>query len=100
MIRKLAMILLILCINPLALADTSTHRKAAEEVLILTKVDKMIHPTFKHIEQMQMQQLERMNMPQEAYTLAQKYLQKVPIGIEQVAGKPFVPVYGIANLSV
>jgi uncharacterized protein len=69
--------LLTFLLTSLSYADTSSHRKAAEEVLILTAVDRMIEPAFQQIEQMQLSQLRQMDLPEEAYSHAQKYIQRI-----------------------
>jgi hypothetical protein len=63
--------------SPLCHADVTSHRKAAEDVLILTGVDRMIEPAFQQIEQMQLRQLRQMDLPEEAYDHAQKYIQRI-----------------------
>jgi hypothetical protein len=69
--------LLTFLFTSLSYGETSSHRKAAEEVLILTAVDRMIEPAFQQIEQMQLRQLRQMDLPEEAYSHAQKYLQRI-----------------------
>ena len=69
--------LLTFLFTSLSYADTSSHRKAAEEVLILTAVDRMIEPAFQQIEQMQLGQLRQMDLPEEAYSHAQTYIQRI-----------------------
>lgn len=62
----------------LSYADTSSHRKAAEEVLILTAVDRMIEPAFKQqIQEVQLSELRQMGLPEEAYSDAQTYIQRI-----------------------
>jgi hypothetical protein len=70
-------VLLSLCIASLGYADSQTHRQAAEEVLRLTKVDKMLGPLVDQIQQVQIQQLQQMNLSREAYSAAQRYLQRI-----------------------
>ena len=70
-------VLLSLCIASLGYADSQTHRQAAEEVLRLTKVDKMLGPLIDQIQQVQIQQLQQMNLSSEAYATAQRYLQRI-----------------------
>ena len=70
-------VLLSLCIASLGYADSQTHRQAAEEVLRLTKVDKMLGPLIDQIQQVQIQQLQQMKMSREAYSAAQRYLQQI-----------------------
>jgi hypothetical protein len=70
-------VLLSLCIASLGYADSQTHRQAAEEVLRLTKVDKMLGPLVDQIQQVQIQQLRQMNLSREAYSAAQRYLQRI-----------------------
>jgi hypothetical protein len=70
-------VLLSLCIASLGYADSQTHRQAAEEVLRLTKVDKMLGPLIDQIQQVQIQQLQQMNLSREAYSAAQRYLQRI-----------------------
>jgi uncharacterized protein len=70
-------VLLSLCIASLGYADSQTHRQAAEEVLRLTKVDKMLGPLIEQIQQVQIQQLQQMNLSREAYSAAQRYLQRI-----------------------
>jgi len=77
MIRNVIWVMLVLCFSSFALADTSSHRQAAEEVLLLTNVDKMMDPLFRQIQQMQIRQLQQMNLPPEAYEFAQKYIQRI-----------------------
>ncbi|MGA8280353.1 MAG: DUF2059 domain-containing protein [Desulfobacterales bacterium] len=70
-------VLLSLCIASLGYANSQTHRQAAEEVLRLTKVDKMLGPLVDQIQQVQIQQLQQMNLSREAYSAAQRYLQRI-----------------------
>ena len=77
MFYKVILVMLVLCFSAFALADTSSHRQAAEEVLLLTGVDKLMDPLAQQIQQMQIQQLQKMNLPTEAYEIAQKYLQRI-----------------------
>jgi len=70
-------VLLLLCIASLGYADSQTHRQAAEEVLRLTKVDKMLVPLVDQIQQVQIQQLQQMDLSNEAYATAQRYLQRI-----------------------
>jgi hypothetical protein len=70
-------VLLSLCIASFGYADSQTHRQAAEEVLRLTKVDKMLGPLVGQIQQVQIQQLQQMNLSREAYSAAQRYLQRI-----------------------
>jgi hypothetical protein len=70
-------VLLSLCIASFGYADSQTHRQAAEEVLRLTKVDKMLGPLVDQIQQVQIQQLQQMNLSREAYSAAQRYLQRI-----------------------
>jgi len=70
-------VLLSLCIASLGYADSQTHRQAAEEVLRLTKVDKMLGPLIDQIQQVQIQQLQQMDLSREAYAAAQRYLQRI-----------------------
>jgi hypothetical protein len=70
-------VLLSLYIVSLGYADSQTHRLAAEEVLRLTKVDKMLTPLIDQIQQIQIQQLQQMDLSREAYSAAQRYLQRI-----------------------
>lgn len=70
-------VLLSLCIVSHGYADSQTHRQAAEEVLRLTKVDKMLAPLIDQIQQVQIQQLQQMDLSREAYSAAQRYLQQI-----------------------
>ena len=70
-------VLLSLCIASFGYADSQTHRQAAEEVLRLTKVDKMLAPLIDQIQQVQIQQLQQMDLSREAYSAAQRYLQRI-----------------------
>ena len=70
-------VLLSLCIASFGYADSQIHRQAAEEVLRLTKVDKMLGTLVDQIQQVQIQQLQQMNLSREAYSAAQRYLQRI-----------------------
>lgn len=70
-------VLLSLCIASLGYGDSQTHRQAAEEVLRLTKVDQMLGPLIDQIQQVQIQQLQQMNLSGEAYSAAQRHLQRI-----------------------
>ena len=70
-------VLLSLCIASLGYADSQTRRQASEEVLRLTKVDKMLAPLIDQIQQVQIQQLQQMALSREAYAAAQRYLQQI-----------------------
>jgi hypothetical protein len=70
-------VLLALCIASLGYAESQTHRQAAEEVLRLTKVDKLLVPLIDQIQQVQIQQLQQMDLSSEAYATAQRYLRRI-----------------------
>jgi hypothetical protein len=57
--------------------DGTGRRKVAGEVLVLTAVDRMIEPAFRQVEQMQLSQLRQMDLPEEAYSHAQTYIQRI-----------------------
>jgi hypothetical protein len=77
MIYRVILVMLVLCFSSFALADISSHRQAAEEVLLLTNADKLMDPLGQQIQQMQIRQLQQMNLPPEAYEFAQKYLKRI-----------------------
>ena len=70
-------VLLLFCLASLGSADSQTHRQAAEEVLRLTRVDKMLVPLIDQIQQVQIQQLQQMDLSSEAYAAAQQYLKRI-----------------------
>jgi hypothetical protein len=70
-------VLMLLCLASLVYADSQTHRQAAEEVLRLTGVDKMVVPLIDQIQRVQIQQLQQMDLSSEAYATAQRYLQRI-----------------------
>jgi hypothetical protein len=67
--RTWILFLMVLSVSPMAFAGTSTHRQAAEEVLLLTRSDEILEPFL--------QQIQQMNLPQEAYESAQKYIRRI-----------------------
>ena len=58
-------------------ADNLIHRQAAEEVLRLTKADQMMAPLIDQVQQVQLQQLRQMDLSNDAYATAQRYLQRI-----------------------
>ena len=77
MYLKIFLVLMVLCFSSFSLADTSNHRQAAEEVLLLMKVDEMMNPIINQIQQNQLRQLQQSNMPAEAYEIAKKHTQRI-----------------------
>jgi len=63
--------------SSLATADEASHRSAAEELLLLTKVDKMMQPLFEHMEVMMEQQFDQWGAPEEARPILKKYTTKM-----------------------
>ncbi len=77
MYLKIFLVLMVLCFSSFALADTSNHRQAAEEVLLLMKVDEMMNPIINQIQQNQLRQLQQSNMSAETYEIAKKHTQRI-----------------------
>ncbi len=77
MLYKVILVMLVLCFSSFALADTASHRQAAEELLLLTNVDKIMNPLRQQVQQMQNNRLQQMDLPPEAYEIAEKYLKRI-----------------------
>ena len=56
-----------------AMADESSHRAAAEELLLLMNIDKMVAPVFEQMELMMEQQFDQSDAPEEARPILKKY---------------------------
>jgi len=54
-------------------ADEVSHRAAAEELLLMTNVDKMMKPMFEQMETMMNQQFVQMGAPEELRPVRNKY---------------------------
>ena len=61
----------------LAMADEASHRAAAEELLLLTNVDKMMKPLFEQMEMMMGQQFRQLGAPEELRPIFKKYTSKM-----------------------
>ena len=77
MYRIILLALLVLCFSPFSMAETSTHRQAAEEVLLLMKVDEMMKPFIRNFQQTQLRNFQQSNMPPGAMDIVKKYLQQM-----------------------
>jgi len=60
-----------------AWSDTEAHRQAAEQVLKLTRVHRMLEPMIRQMQQRQLRQLEEMSLPKEAYVITEKYIRRM-----------------------
>jgi hypothetical protein len=58
-------------------AKEDPHRAAVEELLILTKQDRLIEQMYPHIKQMAMFQMGQADLPKEQSLLIEKYLDKL-----------------------
>lgn len=76
MIYKILLFVILTCFSGYANADTTSHRKAAEEVLLLMKIDKIMAPAIKQIQQAQIRELQKLDLPDEAIETSKKYLQQ------------------------
>jgi hypothetical protein len=70
-------VILLLGIVAFGFAGGQTHRQAAEEVLCLTRVDRMLKPLIDQVQQVQLDQLRQMDLSPEAYQSARRHLEKI-----------------------
>ncbi len=78
------MILSLFC--SFANADKVSHRAAAEELLLLTKVDKMLKPMWEQMEAMMEQQFAQMGAPEELRPVLNRYTGKLVKVMEEELG--------------
>ena len=55
-----------------AWSDTEAHKQAAVRVLKLTRAHRILEPMIRHLQQRQLNQLEKMNLLNEAYVITEK----------------------------
>ena len=78
MIRFLLITLLAaLLFSSTAIASTDSHRQAVEEMLSVSRVDKMIEPMLDKVMTMIQQQMSQLNIPENKKPIVQKYNQKI-----------------------
>ncbi len=70
----------------LANADEVSHRAAAEELLLLTNVDKMLKPMWEQMEAMMEQQFDQMDAPEELRPILNRYTSKMVKVMEEELG--------------
>ncbi len=54
-----------------------SHKAAAEEMLIVSKVDKVLDPVFDRVTQMMQSQFNKMNVPEDKKPVLEKYNRKI-----------------------
>lgn len=79
-------------------AQDDAYRASVEKLLLLTKQDQLVDEMFQQIQQVQLNQLQQMNLPQEQYPVVEKYfgqiyaLMKAEMGWEQMKDD-FIQIY-------
>jgi len=72
--------------SSLAMADEASHRAAAEELLLLMNVDKMVEPVFEQMQLMMEQQFDQSDAPEDARPILKKYTAKMMQVLEEALG--------------
>ena len=67
-------------------ADETSHRAAAEELLLLTNVDKMLKPMWEQMETMMEQHFVQMDAPEELRPVLNRYTSKMVKVMEEELG--------------
>ena len=79
-------------------ADEVSHRAAAEELLLLTNVEKMLKPMWEQMETMMEQQFVQMGSPEELRPVLNRYTSKMVKIMEEELGwakmkKDYIDIY-------
>ena len=78
MIRVLLLILLTaLLFSSTAVASPDSHRQAAEDMLKISRVDKMIEPMMENVMSVMQQQMAQIDIPEDRKPIIEKYNEKI-----------------------
>ena len=66
-----------LFISSTAVASTESHRQAVEEMLSISRVDKMIEPMMENVMSVMQQQMSQVEIPEDKKPIVEKYNQKI-----------------------
>ena len=66
-----------LFLSSIAVASTDSHRQAVDEMLSISRVDKMIEPMMENVMSVMQQQMSQVEIPEDKMPIVEKYNQKI-----------------------
>lgn len=66
-----------LFLSSIAVASTDSHRQAVEDMLSISRVDKMIEPMMENVMSVMQQQMSQVEIPEDKMPIVEKYNQKI-----------------------